>query len=62
MSNYYEQGFELHKRAPDLLLIEVGRQAPLEGWFDFVLGYSDARRQKNDYEREKRNAVHRQDT
>jgi hypothetical protein len=64
MTHYYEQGFQLYKREPELTLAEVGWRAPphKDDWVTFVMGYSDARRQKDDYERERRGAVHRQDT
>jgi len=65
MTAYYEQGFQLYKREPELTLAEVGWRAPAsnkDDWFSFMLGYSDARRQREDYERERRGAVHRQDT
>jgi hypothetical protein len=64
MTAYYEQGFLLFKREPELTLAEVAWRAPphKDDWFSFMLGYSDARRQKDDYERERRGAVHRQNT
>jgi hypothetical protein len=64
MPDYYELGFRLYKTEPKLTLAEVGWRAPphKDDWFSFVLGYSDARRQKDDFERERRGAVHRQNT
>lgn len=50
--NAYDRGFELFRREPNLLLIEVCRRAPTENPAEFVAGYIAARRQRDEYQRE----------
>ena len=52
--NAYEQGFELFRSEPELLLIEVCHRAALEDQADFLAGYIAARRQRDEYESERR--------
>jgi hypothetical protein len=50
--NAYDKGFELFRREPELLLVEVCQRAALEDQTDFLAGYIAARRQRDEYERE----------
>jgi hypothetical protein len=64
--DWYELGYNLFKAEPELLGAAVWRRATAlserqEDQFNFVSGYSTARRQHDDYEREECGAVHRQD-
>jgi hypothetical protein len=57
--DYWELGFQLYSREPDLILADVwwraGKlSAKQEDQFNFVFGYSTARRQRDDYDRERR--------
>lgn len=57
--DYTEQGYDLFKINPDLLLAAVWWEADmrskrLEDQFNFVAGYSAARKRRDDYERERR--------
>lgn len=52
MTTPFDQGFDLYKSEPDLMLIEVARRAPngahgpKQDFLDFVDGYIAARRQR----------------
>lgn len=52
----YEQGFDLFKHKPDLTLGEVSWLGPktLNEAIEFLEGYKAARRQHDDYKRERR--------
>jgi hypothetical protein len=57
--DWYQVGFNLFKAEPELLGAAVWRRATalserMEDQFNFVSGYSSARRQRDDFEREKR--------
>lgn len=59
--NSWELGFDLFKREPELLGVEVWRRAvttvtALPDQFDFVTGYMTGRLQRDAYEREQREA------
>jgi hypothetical protein len=54
METAYDAGAELFKRQPDLLLVEVHHAAPAKDYHEFVRGYTDARRRKDEYEQEKK--------
>lgn len=56
MTDPFEQGYELYKQEPDLLLIEVWRRA-LPFWSRdkqeaFLMGYIAMRRQRDEREQE----------
>jgi hypothetical protein len=56
--DYWELGFNLHRKEPDLILARVWWRAGelskrREDQFDFVSGYGAARRQKDGYAQEK---------
>jgi hypothetical protein len=56
--DYWELGFNLHKVEPDLILARVWWRAGelsqrQEDQFNFVYGYSTARRQYDEHQREK---------
>jgi hypothetical protein len=55
----FDQGFELFKREPELLGVEVWWRATeavskVQDQFDYVTGYMTGRHQRDDYEREKK--------
>jgi hypothetical protein len=57
--DYWELGFQLFNREPELIMPEVWWRAgklsvKQEDQFNFAFGYSTARRQRDDYERERR--------
>jgi hypothetical protein len=58
-SDAFDQGFELFKREPELLGVEVWWRAnkavdKVQDQFDYVTGYMTGRHQRDDYEREKK--------
>ena len=57
MTSAFDQGFDLFKRAPDLLLAEVCRRHPIETSLEFMEGYRTARLQHDAFERERREAA-----
>jgi len=54
----FDAGFDLFKREPELILSAVWWRAPKGAPFpeqhEFVEGYREARRQRDEYERERR--------
>jgi hypothetical protein len=55
--DYFDQGFSLYQREPELLAIMVWRRAfalstKEDDQFDFVFGYCSARRQHDEYEKD----------
>jgi hypothetical protein len=57
--DYWDLGFNLHKAEPDLILAKVWWRAGeaskrQEDQFNFVAGYSTARRQKDDFQRKEK--------
>jgi hypothetical protein len=55
--DYWELGFDLYKAEPDLILAKVWWRAGelsqrQEDQFNFVFGYSTARRQKDEHKNE----------
>jgi hypothetical protein len=60
--DYWELGFNLHSKEPELLLAAVWWRAGetskrREDQFDFVSGYGTARRQHDEYQKEKHYGV-----
>jgi hypothetical protein len=65
--DWYDLGYDLFKAEPELLGAAVWQHVTAlterqENQFNFVSGFHAARRQHDDYERERRGAVHRHDT
>lgn len=59
--DYFEQGYELYKQEPDLMLIEVYHRAPPD-WSRadqeaFLMGYIAMRRQRDQRESERATPV-----
>lgn len=59
MTDPFEQGYELFKQEPDLMLVEVWHRVPSD-WSRadqeaFLMGYIAMRRKRDEYESETRN-------